>query len=495
MKKVFVLVLLITALLYYACDTFDGPGIPEINDCSLTLTNSEGIPLSNVWVKVFYTDQKTGFVVDSTLTSVLGKASLSSLEPRNYTLKAFKNSGEEIGATEVSISKDNAANVIEWAIDVYVENYNFTVKLVDNKQKPIVGRKVALLTTDNTPVLIKEGVSDSQGSVEFKNTVVGTYNVYVYDDDNLALFAQSVNTVGSGESNSQTFTIQKIYHNADAVITGFLNDPRGSDSPLAGAVSGDGFVHPGQYEYAQLMALKDIDFSTNNYSVVFTNTGTPSEYGWADGIYNATSAKVYQINLTTGSVKKGQYFYVGGSSRMICSYYKLVGSPQLSTSVFWGVDYAAVPGGNGNGAAKAGGGLLGNGTGKTQASVTKSTPDGIAIFRGTNVTENSIPMDAIFFGTKVGFQAYQIPENDIYSRVNSDTNEPQTMFGQGTNTYLFPVGAQDIGEFIKLGGKVTPTEWLLPRTGAAFTFNMLDLPGASVSDIENSADCTVFVDK
>lgn len=495
MKKSIVFFLLITALLYTACDTFDGPEIPEINDCSFTLTNLDGIPLSSVWVKVYYSDQKPGFVVDSTFTSVLGTASIKSLEPREYTLKAFKGSGEEIGSTNISVSTDNEQNLVEWSIDVFVENYNFTITLIDNKQKPIVNRKVALLTTDLNPVVIKEGISDSSGKVIFKNTVVGTYNVYVYDDNNLALFAQSVNSVGAGESNSQTFIIQKIYHNAEIVITGFLNDPRGSDSPVTGAISGDGFVHPGQYEYVQLMALKDIDFTSDNYSVVFTNTTSPSAYGWAEGIYDAASKKVYQMNLTTGSVKKGQYFYVGSHARMICSYYKLIGSPQLAPGVFWGVDYAAVPGGNNNGAAKAGGGLLGNGSGKTQASVTKSAPDGIAIFRGTNVTENSIPMDAIFFGTKVTFQAYQVPENDVYSRVNSDTNEPQPMFGEGTNTYLFPCGAQDVGEFIKLGGKVTPTEWLLPRAGVAFTFNMLDLPGASVADIENSADCTVFVDK
>lgn len=495
MKKYIVYTLFIAAILFTACDSFDDPAIPEINDCSFSLSNLDGIPLSSVWVKVYYTDQKPDFVIDSTFTSVLGKASIKSLEPREYTIKAFKTSGEELGTTEITIGKDNDQNIVEWSIDVYVENYTFTVTLADNKQKPVVGRKVELLTSDANPVLIKEGVSDSQGKVVFSKTVAGTYNVYVYDDNNIAIFAQSVSSVGAGQNNSQAFVIQRIYHNAEIVITGFLNDPRGSDSPVTGAISGDGFVHPGQYEYVQLMALKDINFSDNNYSVVFTNTTTPTEYGWADGIYDAASKKVYQMNLTTGSVKKGQYFYVGSHARMICSYYKLIGSPQLDPSVFWGVDYAAVPGGNNNGAAKAGSGLLGNGSGKTQASVTKSAPDGIAIFRGVNVTENSIPMDAIFFGTQTAFQAYQIPDNDVYSRTNSDTDEPQPKFGEGTNTYLFPVGAQDVGEFIKLGGKVTPTEWLLPRSGVAFTFNMLDLPGASVADIENSTDCTIFIDK
>ncbi|MCE4564705.1 hypothetical protein INQ51_10320 [Maribellus sp. CM-23] len=496
MKRAFMLILLATALLYYACDNFDDPAIPEINNCSLSLTNAEGIPLSNVWVKVYYSDNKPDFVVDSTFTSVLGKASLQSLEPRDYILKAFRENGEELGATEIVVTSDNASNNVEWALDVFVDNYTFTVMLVDNKDKPIVGRKVELLTMDGgDPVSLKEGLSDAEGKVAFAKTVAGTYNVYVYDDNNISVFAQAVSTVGAGESNSETFLIQKIYHNSDIVITGFVHDPRGSDSPVTGAVSGDGLVHPGQYEYVQLMALKDINFAETNYSVVFTNTTSPTEYGWAEGLYDEASKKVYQINLTTGSVSKGQYFYVGGSARAICSYYQLTVSPQLDPGIFWGVDYAAQAGGNGNGAAKSGSGLLGNGSGKSQSSVTKSAPDGIAVFKGINVDENTVPTDAIFFGTSVTYQAYQMPDNDVYSRTNSDTGEQQALFGEGTNTYLFPVGAQDVGTFIKLGGKVTSTEWLTPRSGTVFLFNMKDYPGASTADIENSADCTVFVDK
>jgi hypothetical protein len=243
------------------------------------------------------------------------------------------------------------------------------------------------------------------------------------------------------------------------------------------------------------MALKDIDFTEESYSVVFTNSGTPTAYGWADGVYTTTSKNVYQMNLTTGSVKKGQYFYVGGSSRMICSYYQLSGSPQLDAGKFWGVDYAAEPGGNNNGAAKAGSGLLGNGSGTSQSSVVKGSPDGIAVFKGTQVDENTVPADAIFYGTTVTYEAYQIPDNDIYNRSNPDTGEPQALFGEGANTFLFPVAAQDVGVFIKLGGQVTPTEWLVPRSGTPFVFNMKDLPGASVADIESAADCTVFIGK
>lgn len=495
MNRKIIIVFFMAAVLLTACDSFKDPLLPEINDFSLSLINNEGVPISNTWVKVYYTDQKPDFVVDSTLTSVFGKGNIKSLEPRTYTLKAFDATGKELGVKEIIVGKDNLLNVFEWSLNLFVENYSFTVSLIDNKQKPVVGRKVALLTSDTNPVLIKESLSNSEGKVTFSNTVVGTYNVYVYDEANSSVFTQTVKSIGAGLGNSQTFIIKRIFHNTDIVITGFLSDPKGSDSPVTGTKSGDGFVHPGQYEYVQLMALKDINFALESYSLVFTNTTAPSAYGWADGVYNPTSKKVYQMNVINGSVKKGQYFYVGGSSRMICSYYLLAGSPQLDASKFWGVDYSAAPGGNNNGAAKAGSGLLGNGTGTSQSTVTKAAPDGIAVFKGTLVTENSVPMDAIFFGSSVTFVQYQMPDNDVYSRVDPATDAPQALFGQGTNTYLFPVPATDIGMFIKLGGQVTPTEWLVPRSGTPFLFNMKDYPGASVADIENSADCTVFVNK
>ncbi|TDO05565.1 hypothetical protein [Sunxiuqinia elliptica] len=487
--------LMFVAILFVACEDFEDPQIPQINDFDLTLKNTDGVSVSSVWVKAYYLDMKPGFVVDSTFTSVLGNGSFSSLEPRNYTLKAFRDNGEELGSTEVTVSADQALNAYDWALDVFIENYDFTVELKDNRQNPIVERKVGLYTAGDNPVLIQEGFSGSDGRVVFGQTVVGTYQVNVYDEENIAVFAQKVSAVGASEANSELFVVQRLFHDTKVVITGFFSDPRGSDSPKIGQLSGDGFSHPGQYEYVQLMAVQDINFAEEPYAVVFTNTGSPTEFGWADGLYSAESKRVYQINLEKGSVQKGQYFYVGGSSRMICSYYKLSGSPQLGEDKFWGVDYWTLPGGNGNGIAKSGSGLLGNGSGKSQSSVVKKAPDGIAVFEGTQVDTESIPVDAIFYGTEATYEAYQVPDNDIYSRTNQETGESQPLFGNGTNDFLFPVPAQDQGMFIKLGGQVTPTEWLVPRSGTPLLFNMKDYPGASVADIENAADCTLFIDK
>lgn len=497
MKRISIIVYLILAVFITACDTFDDPTPVEIADVSLSLSNEEGVALSSVWVNLYYTDKHPDFVIDSIHTSVLGKGGFKSLEPRDYILKAFDSSGQELGSKEITVVKDELTE-INWILDLYVENYDFTVSLVDNRKNPIVGRKVALYTKEANPSLIKEGESDADGKVVFSNTVVGEYSVVVYDEENTSIFAQSESMVGSQSANSKEFVIRRIFHNSKVVITGFMSDPRGSDSPKVGAVSGDGFVHPGQYEYVQLMAVKDINFNEEPHSVVFTNSSLVTS--WAHGVYNPDDKRNYQINMTEGSIKQGQYFYVGAHTRMIASYYQLTGSPQVEEARWWGVDYASVPGANGNGVAKEGSGLIGNGSGRAGLlAVSKSYPCGIAVFNKTDVDENTTPLDAIFFGVDLNWNfdetKMQIPNNDIYDREDLETGDPQPLFGSGTNSYLFPTPAQDVGVFMKLGGQVTSEEWLVPRSGTPILFNMKDTPGASVADIEKAQDCTVFVNK
>src|SRR5205085_4449981 len=89
---------------------------------------------------------------------------------------------------------------------------------------------------------------------------------------------------------------------APVIITGYLVDPNGSDA---------------NYEYIQLMATKNINFATTNFSVVTTNnagastpTGFPAN-GWATG-----DLRTYKINLTSGVVQRGQYFYVGANKNI-----------------------------------------------------------------------------------------------------------------------------------------------------------------------------------
>ncbi|HZH36620.1 MAG TPA: DUF5689 domain-containing protein, partial [Flavisolibacter sp.] len=89
---------------------------------------------------------------------------------------------------------------------------------------------------------------------------------------------------------------------ASIIITGYLVDPPGTDA---------------NYEYIQLMATKNIDFAVTPFSVVTTNnaganipTGFPAE-GWATG-----SQRTYKFNLNSGTVQKGQYFYVGANKNI-----------------------------------------------------------------------------------------------------------------------------------------------------------------------------------
>src|SRR5690606_24180968 len=87
------------------------------------------------------------------------------------------------------------------------------------------------------------------------------------------------------------------------VIAGFLNDAIGTDA---------------NYEYIQLLATEDIDFSETPFSVVTTNNagastpqGLPTK-GWATG-----GLRTYKFDLTAGFAAKGTYFYVGGTPKKI----------------------------------------------------------------------------------------------------------------------------------------------------------------------------------
>jgi hypothetical protein len=55
MKQTYVFILFIAAVFFAACDKFEDPAYPEINDCSFLVVNNENVPLSGVWLKVYYT--------------------------------------------------------------------------------------------------------------------------------------------------------------------------------------------------------------------------------------------------------------------------------------------------------------------------------------------------------------------------------------------------------------------------------------------------------
>jgi hypothetical protein len=292
----------------------------------------------------------------------------------------------------------------------------------------------------------------------------------------------------------------KIYHNADFVITGYMTDPKGTDSPVIGAVAGGGFVHTGGYEYVQFLALKDIDFTVDKYCLVTTNISDPTvpngDKGWAAGKDGNTIT--YQINIEQGSVKKGDFFYVGGLSRIINGYPTSGTNAMTPVSASkWpvAVDYNSKAGDDGNGTARGSSGLLRNWTNGTP--LTHPAADGIAVFKGTSINENTVPMDAVFYGNILTKLVFQVPTNDHYSRLDDVSGTPQPYFGQGGNTWAIttPPPGNDDGWYCALGGEVNSLEWITPRTGAYIQRRNSggDGAGATVEIIEDIPEATKFL--
>jgi hypothetical protein len=226
---------------------------------------------------------------------------------------------------------------------------------------------------------------------------------------------------------------------APVIITGYLVDPNGSDA---------------NYEYVQLMATKDINFATNNFALVTTNNAgasTPTGFptlGWATG-----DLRTYKINMTSGIVRRGQYFYVGANKNIWGA-----GSTDISSSVWISKMYSSV---NGDGFGTATSNLLAN----------SGNAAGISVFDLANVTEDTIPVDVIFFGGAGSLYApgppakgYKIANTDYYDITNPSTLASQPYFTMGSNTgkLAFPAATN----FSKLGGTYNTTtgRWTAART-------------------------------
>jgi hypothetical protein len=217
---------------------------------------------------------------------------------------------------------------------------------------------------------------------------------------------------------------------APIVITGYLTDPAATDA---------------DYEYIQLMATKNIDFSVTNFSIVTTNnagastpTGFPAN-GWATG-----DLRTYKINLTSGTVLKGQYFYVGANKNIWGA-----GSTDMSSSKWFTKMYADE---NGDGFGTKTGNLLAN----------SGNAGGIAVFDKVNVDVETIPVDVMFYGGNGSLytagppaKGYRITNTDFYDTSNPTTLQDQPYFAMGSNTtkLAFPTTAN----FSQLGGTYNKT--------------------------------------
>lgn len=231
------------------------------------------------------------------------------------------------------------------------------------------------------------------------------------------------------------------------IITGFCNDPSGGD---------------GNYEYIQLKANTDIDFSEVPFALVTSNNAGKELHtaGWATG-----AAKTYKFNLTSGTVKKGETFYVGGHRKLING----ANSTSIASAKWIRViETAKFPG---------------DGFGNPNANILANSGNagGIAVFVGTNISEQSVPVDVVFFGGTATESVispdktlgYRIANTDHYAQYNAETGELTPFFSMGgenqINDFRFEhhggVTNTDIGYFFQLGGTFNSTtrKWETPR--------------------------------
>jgi hypothetical protein len=217
------------------------------------------------------------------------------------------------------------------------------------------------------------------------------------------------------------------------------------------------------YEYIQFMATQDIDFSVTPYAVVTTNnagTSTPTGYpakGWATG-----GLRTYKFNIRSGKAAKGTFFYVGGLYKTING----SGSTDISSSNWVkNLDYSV---NNGDGFGTKNGGLLAN----------SGNAFGMAIFKDTNVTANSKPIDVIFVGGSGNLytpgppaMGYRIANTDFYDVKDPlHTTIDQPYYRSGTNTVSFSYNTSDQGYFNMLGGVYNPKigRWMKNRSQNSF---------------------------
>lgn len=178
-------------------------------------------------------------------------------------------------------------------------------------------------------------------------------------------------TIGFVKLSSQSLLISEVYVN-----------PSGTDSCK---------------EFVELIASQDIDFSKTPYSIIVCNNGTATIRGWKEG-KNIT----YAFEINTGSIKKGEIGYVGGSCMKINGT-KLRTINNMTT------------GGDGGIGQMNNSGVFGNGG---------TSADGIAVFDKpiNSIDSVSVPIDALFYGSSLGTSVvssgnagYQLPVNDLYS--------------------------------------------------------------------------------
>lgn len=256
----------------------------------------------------------------------------------------------------------------------------------------------------------------------------------------------------------------------DLLITGIQLDPVGGD---------------GGYEYVQMMATTDIDFTVTPYSILFcVNSGTassatPLDAGWATG-----GKRTIKWDITSGSVQKGHFFYFGFQGKKING---SLGTYDFPATTNWYQKAYATSGSNAGD-----GGLVRTSSFSTSGPWPNSgNTCGVALFEGTTVTETSVPEDVLFVATggsaaiydpkKTPILGYRICNNDWYSMysvtIDPDTYKPKVVpylyYRSPGNTANMPYpvneahpsAATNAGLFSMMGGvyNITLGRWTTAR--------------------------------
>lgn len=374
-------------------------------------------------------------VVGATLTKESGILQLTGIEPADINLISSGN------AISIPVVKSNS--VINFPNDY--ESTLITITRVGFDASYPPG------TTYSGDKIINDG---------FGNMILHTEPTVSYANDPIPFLSNFTGII----LNKDTDTVPQLWpRSEDDIIVLSATAPKVAPLIITGYLAdvGGTTVGDGNYEYVQLMATKDINFATNNFSLVATNnagastpTGFP-ENGWATG-----GMRTYKINLTTGTVAKGQYLYVGANKNIWGP-----GSTDISAAKWITKMYSTDPG---DGFGTATGNLLAN----------SGNAAGIAIFDLTNVTADTIPVDVMFYGGNGMMysagppeKGYKICNTDYYDVKNPSTQAIQPYFAMGSNTGKLGFAAAN---FSKLGGvyNIVTGRWTTARTLTGVTLTL-----------------------
>ncbi|RNL52438.1 DUF5689 domain-containing protein [Pedobacter jejuensis] len=412
-----------------------GSGIDSLRGIAINIGSeaSKYIPGDSVHVKIS----------GSTLTRISGILQITGVSPTNIEKKA---TGRNIITRAV-----NTASLT--SRPQFYESTLITISKGNVDPVPATGEKVVGNKT----------INDGFGSA-----VVHTEASAVFANQDLTQFADFTGIVFTTATGPQVWprTFDDIFPLAvikpsALVITGYLTDPTGADN---------------NYEYIQFKATRDINFATTPYSIVTCNNAgilAAPATGWALG-----GVRTYKINITSGTVRKGQFCYVGGNKNIWGA-----GTTDISSAVWLSsTQYSNVN-------------SVDFGTATSNLLANSGNVAGIAVFEGIRVDGNSIPLDVIMYGGNGAVYSagppeagYRITNTDKYSTIQN--RKTVAFYGAGTNTskFAFPTNA---GNFTHLGG-VYDAKTGLWSTGRAAQFITLTTT-SPLSVIETPAGFTTIV--